>query len=149
MLVRPAHSAVLAVCLRNLGWRPVKELSGQPEPGSGAQPPLMVPVPVHAVAPGSHLKDSGLWEWWVVADGAVWEQAEIPGETPHERLFRVLSITLGDSGLAQFILEHGTLWAPRAPVLPIKAGMEKGRGSGAGRGRVALGPAALASPVKD
>ena len=127
MLIRPSHSAVLATCLRNLGWRPVVEKAGQG--GSSADEPPRVAVPALARQPGSRLTDPTLWQLWELAQPAQWLNCGLPTESLETCLQRVFAVTLGDAFLARAILEQGPRVAPavcqRPETEPAAAGANR------------------------
>jgi hypothetical protein len=126
MMVRSAHAAVLAACLRNQGWRPLAQACG----AAGDAP--RVAAPTLAASAGSRLHDPGIWQWWVRLD------APADGARPAE-LSRMFAVALGDASLADLILDHGPHWAPS----PGSARQ------GGGCGGSALAPGAAAGPAKD
>jgi hypothetical protein len=114
MLIRPSHSAVLATCLRNLGWRPVAESAGQTDAPAGGEERPRIAVPALARQPGYRFSDPALWQWWELTQPAQWRNCGLPTEGLGTCLQRVFAVTLGDGFLARAILEQGPRVAPAA-----------------------------------
>lgn len=152
MLIRPSHSAVLATCLRNLGWRPVVEGAGPASSSAEADGRPRIAVPALARQPGSRLTDPGLWQWWELAQPAQWHNCGLPTDSLQTSLQRVLAVTLGDAFLARAILEQGPRVAPAVCDQPIRD-RPGARSAGVASGRradiVRLLPAAMLTPFKD